>query len=65
MYVCFGFINNICIYKFMEEIIFIFNDLYILMYYDKFDGREKVDLRYEVIMILIGIERDFKIFCMF
>lgn len=32
-------------------------------HYDKFDGREKVDLWHEAIMILIGIERDFKIFC--
>lgn len=32
-------------------------------HYDKFDGREKVDLWHEAIVILIGIERDFKIFC--
>lgn len=65
MHACFGFTNNTCTYKFMEETTLISNDPYISMHYDKFDGREKVDLRHEAIMILIGIERDFKIFCMF
>lgn len=63
MHACFGFTNNTCTYKFMEETTLISNDPYILMHYDKFDGREKVDLWHEAIMILIGIERDFKIFC--